>query len=194
MPDKAKQILKAAEKMFATGRYHEVTLDEVCKAAGVGKGTIYRYFQDKEGLFWQVILSGLDELVESIKEVEKQEQDARKGLRTLVQRMADFFTERGALFGLMWSEHLRRSSHKRNVWKHWGRKDEEILSVAAGFITKGMQDGRYASRLSPAAAARFLLGMVRTGLRDRKEMPGGRDWPLAVVELFEKGLLARAEK
>lgn len=191
MPDKAKQILKAAERMFATGRYDEVTLDEICKKAGIGKGTIYRYFQDKEDLFWQVILSGLDELVESVKQVGQQQQDASEGLRQVAQCIADFFTERGALFGLVWSGQLRGSGHRKNVWKQWGKRDEEILAVTAGFIIKGMEQGRYATRLSPAATARLLLGMVRTGLRERKMMPGGTDWPQKVVRLLERGLLVR---
>lgn len=191
MADRTKQILKMAEKMFAAGRYHEVTLDEICKQAGVGKGTIYRYFQDKEHLFFQVILSGLDELVASVQSVGEQEQDAGKGLRCVAERVAEFFAQRDALFGLMHSEQLRRSDRRRDVWRQWASKDEKIMAVVAGFVVKGMEEGRYVSRLSPAAAARLLLGMIRTGLRDRREMPGGKDWPLAVVDLFEKGLLVR---
>jgi len=193
MPEKAKQILKTAEKMFAGGRYHEVTLDEICKEAGVGKGTIYRYFQDKEHLFFQVILSGLDELVASVEVVGQQEQDSGKGLRQVAECVADFFAQRDALFGLMWSEQLRRSDRRRDVRREWHSKDEKIMAVFARFIVKGLEEGRYASRLSPAAAARLLLGMIRTGLRERKEMPGGKDWPLAVVDLFESGLLVRHE-
>lgn len=193
MPDKAKQILKAAEKLFASGRFHEVTLDEIRKKAGVGKGTVYRYFEDKEDLYWQVILSGFDELVASVREVGEQEQDPGRGLRTLVERMAHFFTERGALFGLMWTVRRRGSGRKRKVWHEWRSKEDKILAVAAGFVMRGMQQGRYATELSPAASGRLLLGMVRTGLMHRHEMPGGKDWHRAVVELFEKGLLVRAE-
>ncbi len=191
MSAKAKQILKAAEELFAAGRYHEVTLDEICHRAGVGKGTVYRYFEDKEDLFWQVILSGLDELVASVKQVGAEEEDPGEGLRRLVAAIADFFTRRGSLFGLMWSEQLRGSRRKKKIWKQWRKKDEEVLSVAAGFIVCGMEEGRYATLLSPQAAARLLLGLVRTGLRNREEMPGGKDWHQVIVELFEKGLLVR---
>lgn len=194
MSDKAKQILKTAERMFATGRYDEVTLDEICKEAGIGKGTIYRYFEDKQHLFWQVILSGLDEMAQSVEQVGQEEQDASKGLRRVVQTVADFFMEREALFGLMWTQQLHGSGHRRNIWKQWGTRDERIVSVTARFIVKGMEEGRYATELSPDAAARLLLGMIRTGMRERKEMPGGKDWPLALVELLEKGLLIRDAK
>ena len=85
MPDKAADILKAAEKLFAAGRYHEVTLDEICKNAHVGKGTVYRYFHDKEDLLWRVIMSGLDELVKSVRQVAEREEDPGQGLRQVAE-------------------------------------------------------------------------------------------------------------
>jgi AcrR family transcriptional regulator len=193
MGDKARQILATAEKLFASGRYDEVTLDEICESAGVGKGTIYRYFHDKEDLYWQVILSGLDELVASVRQVGEQEQDPGRSLRTLVERVTEFFTERGALFGLMSTVKRRGSGRKKKVWKQWRAKEDEIVGVAAEFIAQGVQSGRYATELGPAGAARLLLGMVRTALWHWQEMPGGRHWHQPVVDLFEKGLLVRDE-
>lgn len=191
MSDKAADILKAAEKLFADGRYHEVTLDEICKNAHVGKGTVYRYFHDKEDLFWQVIMSGLNELVESVQQVAEQEQDPGQGLRQVACCIARFFSQRAALFGLMGSERLRASTRKKKIWKQWHKKDKKIRAVAADFIAKGMEEGRYASSLSAAGAALLFRGMIRTGLRNRRDMPRGNDWPLALVELFEKGILVR---
>jgi AcrR family transcriptional regulator len=191
MSEKAKHILKTAEGMFASGRFHEVTLDEICKRASVGKGTIYRYFEDKEDLYWQVILNGFDELVDSVQEVGQQEADPGVGLRLLVQRIGDFFGERKALFRLMWTEQLRDSRRKKKVWKKWHKKSDKILDVASDFIVAGLREGRYSTELSPAGAARLLMGMVRTAVRNREYMPGGNDWPGAVVDLFENGLLKR---
>ena len=52
--DKRIAIMRAAERLFHNRRFHEVTLEEVAEAAQVGKGTIYRYFADKDDLFFQV--------------------------------------------------------------------------------------------------------------------------------------------
>jgi AcrR family transcriptional regulator len=193
MGDKAAQILKTAERLFAAGRYHEVTLDDICREAAIGKGTIYRYFRDKEDLFWQVILSGLDELAEGVQNMGKSEEDPGVGLRRVAACIADFFKARGALFGLMWSEQFRASPRKRDVRKHWGKKDDDIVAVVAAFIEQGVREGRYAGCWSPTASARLFLGMVRTGLRQQDEMPGGRRWHEEMVNLFERGLLVRDE-
>ncbi|NLW49759.1 MAG: TetR/AcrR family transcriptional regulator [Candidatus Brocadiaceae bacterium] len=193
MADKAEQIRKVAERLFASHRYHEVTLDDVCRKAGVGKGTVYRYFKDKEDLFWQVIASGQDELTASVEAVAEEQTDPGMGLREAIVRIAEFFRERHNLFRLVWSEQLRDSRRRSTLQKRWGVRDEKVIAVVAGFIAKGIKDGNYQTALEPAAAARLLLGMVRTALRHRNIMPEGVCPTESVIDLFEKGLLARPE-
>jgi len=51
------QILAAAFEEFAAHGYAATRLDDVAKRAGIAKGTIYLYFQDKERLFRAVVRS-----------------------------------------------------------------------------------------------------------------------------------------
>lgn len=48
--DKRRRILDAALKAFAARGYHGTSVPEVAEAAGVGVGTLYRYFADKNAL------------------------------------------------------------------------------------------------------------------------------------------------
>lgn len=52
--DKRRQILDAALEAFAEKGYHGTAVPEVAAAAGVGAGTLYRYFQNKEDLVNEV--------------------------------------------------------------------------------------------------------------------------------------------
>ena len=52
--DKRRRILDAALKTFAARGYHGTTVPEVADAAGVGTGTLYRYFENKEALVNEV--------------------------------------------------------------------------------------------------------------------------------------------
>ncbi|MGH8773869.1 MAG: TetR/AcrR family transcriptional regulator [Jiangellaceae bacterium] len=45
-----RKVLTAAEALFARRGVGVVTMDDVARAAGVGKGTLYRRFGDKSGL------------------------------------------------------------------------------------------------------------------------------------------------
>jgi AcrR family transcriptional regulator len=56
------RILAAAAEVF-TDRGLDATLDEVARAAGVGVGTVYRRFPDKESLIAELFRDRIDRLV-----------------------------------------------------------------------------------------------------------------------------------
>lgn len=52
---KNERILRAAEAVFSKKGYRQATLDEIVKIADTGKGTVYKYFNNKENLFYTLI-------------------------------------------------------------------------------------------------------------------------------------------
>lgn len=53
-PDKRELILEAAARVFGEKGFHQATVEEIAKEAGVGKGTIYQYFDSKDEIFSQL--------------------------------------------------------------------------------------------------------------------------------------------
>ena len=53
--DRPREICAAALQVFAEKGFAAAKLDEIAKRAGVSKGTLYLYFQDKADLFRAVI-------------------------------------------------------------------------------------------------------------------------------------------
>lgn len=49
--DKREAILNAAAQIFGEKGFHSATVEEIAKEAGVGKGTIYQYFDSKSKIF-----------------------------------------------------------------------------------------------------------------------------------------------
>ncbi|WP_206313854.1 TetR/AcrR family transcriptional regulator [Streptomyces coryli] len=59
-------VLEAAARLFAEHGVEAVSLDQVAKAAGVGKGTLFRRFGDKSGLATALLDTRERELQEAI--------------------------------------------------------------------------------------------------------------------------------
>ena len=59
---KERAILDAAASVFARRPFHAVLIDEIASDAGIGKGTIYRYFETKDDLYFATTLHVLDGL------------------------------------------------------------------------------------------------------------------------------------
>jgi AcrR family transcriptional regulator len=68
---RAQRILDAAADLVLRWGYKRVTIEEVAKHAGVGKGTVYLHFESRAWLFMCVVMREsialIDELVASIK-------------------------------------------------------------------------------------------------------------------------------
>ena len=58
LKDKRKRILHAAEKVFAEKGYESATIQDIATSAGVGDGTVYDYFKNKEDLLFSTLKEG----------------------------------------------------------------------------------------------------------------------------------------
>ena len=188
MPNRREQIMKCAADLFTARRYHEVRLDDICQRAGVGKGTIYRYFENKEDLYYQIILSGLDELCESLDQLGQRRDDVTSALQQVAATIARFHTKRHSLFALLHVEQLRRSPRRKELRRQWREKSGRIAELVAAIIRRGAEEGRYRDHLNPAAGARLLLSMLHSALRHSEHMPKGDNLALLIVDIFENGL------
>lgn len=61
--ERKRMILDAALAVFAQKGFISARIEDIAKAAGVGKGTVYLYFPDKESLFKSLIGENLAPLV-----------------------------------------------------------------------------------------------------------------------------------
>ena len=50
-----KQILESAKKVFARHGYQKANITMICKKAGIGRGTFYLYFKNKEAVFAAIL-------------------------------------------------------------------------------------------------------------------------------------------
>ena len=53
--NKRELILAAAQEVFFEKGYHSATSEEIAKRAGIGKGTIYQYFDSKLEIFLEML-------------------------------------------------------------------------------------------------------------------------------------------
>lgn len=59
-------IILAAEKVFFKKGYLNATMDDVTKEAGFSKRTIYKYFNSKEQLYFEIMIKGYKLLIDMI--------------------------------------------------------------------------------------------------------------------------------
>jgi AcrR family transcriptional regulator len=58
------EILEAARRVIGELGYNEASMERIAQEAGISKGTIYLYFENKEALFARAIEHGFEQLME----------------------------------------------------------------------------------------------------------------------------------
>jgi AcrR family transcriptional regulator len=64
--ERPREICAAALEVFAEKGFAAAKLDEIARRAGVSKGTLYLYFEDKEDLFRAVVRSAIAPNIEAV--------------------------------------------------------------------------------------------------------------------------------
>lgn len=181
------RIMKAAEALFGTGCVAEITMDEVAHKAGVGKGTIYRYFKDKDDLFAAVALSGYDELCELVRTERARAADFHECLVNVCAQISKFHERRRKLMHMMQAEE-RRALRKRGEGRTlWLARRNQMVAALASLLAEGCREGTIRTDFSSQALALFLLGVLRTRGRERCGDEQGSMSDEALVGLFLQG-------
>lgn len=68
-----KDIINAAETLFFSRGYDNVTMDDIARKVDLNKATLYLYFNDKESLYYAVVLRGVRLLSETVREKAEEE-------------------------------------------------------------------------------------------------------------------------
>ncbi|MBE1470466.1 TetR/AcrR family transcriptional regulator [Kibdelosporangium phytohabitans] len=92
-------MLKAAEKVLATGGIEEFTVAAVADHAGMSVGTIYRRFENKEQLLHAVKAEMLDQLETAVTQALAEAEPSLKGVTTaFTEAVAHTFGEHNKIF------------------------------------------------------------------------------------------------
>jgi len=184
-------ILRTAEELFLSRRFDKVTLEDVRKRAKVGKGTIYLYYKDKEDLYGQVLLSGVDHLHDLITAQAGGEVPPDEKLRAIARQLREFHQRRQNLFRMLQAEDCRRALRDRGLHEQLRRRHDDLLRLIASVVNQGMKTGIYRNDLPAPAVARVFLAAVRAGSAPRHQCAGPAVSLERILSLFFDGVRSK---
>ena len=104
-----RQMLEVAGRVFAAHGFHEASMDEIARDAGISKPMIYNYFGSKEGLYFAYIeLAGqrlLSRMAEAARAVDDSDEiDAERRLRASALAFFAHVDERREEWAVLFAE------------------------------------------------------------------------------------------
>ena len=105
-------IIDAALKLFANNGFHNTSIIQIAKKAGVSKGLMYNYFKSKEALLEAVIMSSYEENAEPFIEEMKQPDTPQEHLRHIIDMMGDVLRYKLKYYKLFMMLSLQEDANK----------------------------------------------------------------------------------
>jgi AcrR family transcriptional regulator len=105
-PSTRAKILDAALDLFSKKGFHSTTVDEIAEHAGVGKGTFYRNFANKEVLFNELMRLRLEDLEQRAQAVLDGQDDVLTMITKYLHIYFEFFDQNQHLYRLIVQEQL----------------------------------------------------------------------------------------
>ena len=106
---KEKRIEIAAEEIFSRFGYEKATLDGIIALADVGKGTVYKYFGNKEQLFYKLVAVKNVPFVEALQAAVENEKSLQAKLIAYFAVLVEFYHKNSALWQIIYFEMLNNS-------------------------------------------------------------------------------------
>lgn len=153
---KRPRILAAALKLFAMRPYQVVTMEQVAKAAGVAKGTLYLYFPSKEALYIGILTDGLESAAMRYQAGVDSTAGVVERLRHAIDVSIGFYGERRDLLRLIATEEPRMAEARSRLLEEWRERGYTFFST---LIDEGVAQGVFAPTDSRLATFAILGGM-----------------------------------
>lgn len=128
------QIINAARKLFVE-RGADVPMDEIARQAGVGIGTLYRRFPDRDELIRAVSVESFRQLREDARSIENEETDPARMLERLLRLSMDL------RLGMTLSLLSRRAFAAMHESAEIGEIRTELLDSLAAIIEHAQDAG-----------------------------------------------------
>lgn len=153
-------ILDAAYTLFLNKGYWDTKIIDIADAAGIGKGTVYEYFESKDAIFFELfktkVAAGYDSLSELLNKEIPCEKKIKEYLDIELTNTAKYTFNKNFLVDLMMkSDAFRNPELIESIHKLVKKK----FTILHGILEEGIKTGEFRD-IDPMLAAVSVMGAI----------------------------------
>ncbi|MDP4185694.1 MAG: TetR/AcrR family transcriptional regulator [Bacteroidota bacterium] len=138
------EIVQAARQLFQQYGLFKTTMEDIAKAMGRGKSTLYYYYKSKDEIFDAVVITEINEIFETIKnEVEKADSASEK-IKTYLTVMIKTVRNKINLYKIVTGE-LKENITTRAKLKE--QYDNREIQFVKSIFSYGIETGEFTEEI-----------------------------------------------
>ncbi len=154
-----KQILDVAVGVFSKKGFARTQVDEIADLAGLGKGTVYRYFKDKKNLFLSVVDRGIESLKDLALEAMAKEKEPLDKIKKVIEGYLKFFEKHSDLIRIFIHE---QSEFQKRIQKRYYQHYYEHVNKVEEIFKEAQSLGLIKKKINPRLAIAILTDMLNS--------------------------------
>lgn len=184
---KKQALLEAVLHVFSEKGVNGLTMDNVALQAGVAKGTLYAYFENKQDLLKTAIEAGISPLIQELTELLESNLSPIEKLSQLTRRHLAYCDEHQNFFRILVYD---RQAVQERMRRYKSCLYQDFLQTIARVVADGIEDGSL-RRANPSHVAAMLIesniAVIHQRLQSEHPAPVGEDARF-ITETFLYGI------
>ena len=156
MSARAERVVAVAKRIFRRKGYRRATMDDLGRALGVLKGSLYHHIESKETLLYRIIAETGQAVRGRAEEIRRLELPIAERLYSGILSHVLFFGEDPEGMALFLNEFSNLKPRHRNEVRRIMRDYEEVFS---SLVQEGMKAGAFRRDVDPKIVVYGILGM-----------------------------------
>jgi len=150
-------IIDAAERLFFSRRYEDVSMDDIAHQVELNKATLYLYFENKETLFATIVLRGIQILKEKYLECREKQVPGIVKVALMGQAYYQFSEEYPDYLRLIHFYGSERFSKENPYTAEIGKGYGTCRRILQDAIQEGVDDGTIRADPDPFLTSMYLM-------------------------------------
>lgn len=157
--NRRRAVVRAAAKVFKENGLAKSSIDDIAKAAGLDRATLYYYVGSKAELFEEVVLEVLQKNVEMAEEIRDSSRPTDEKIEDLFGRLLQSYSDYYPHMQVFLQEDASKMASRDgsiDVMELQRRFDRALVSI----VQEGIDNDVLRADVSPRLAAFGLIGMI----------------------------------
>jgi AcrR family transcriptional regulator len=155
-------ILKSARRLFFEKGFKTVTVESIARKAELSKGSIYLYYNSKEEIYTQILLSDIDKFHDRISDLLQTPSSASEALMRLACIYVDFFLNDRELFRILMTFMLHTTDMNlpEDLNSHIIKTTNKTINIIEQVFKYGVEQGEFPKTLNLRQNRNAIWGML----------------------------------
>lgn len=184
------EVVQAAQQLFQHYGLHKTTMEDIAKAMGRGKSTLYYYFKSKDEVFEAVIMKEIDELFSRTRSAIEKLSSAEEKLKTYFSVSVKTMKRKMNLYKIVRGELIENLTQIKELIKKYNTRE---IQAVKEILLLGISEEEFSLSLKEdidllAYAAVSAMRSLTFDLAIEDKFPNWDERLNLLISVFIKGL------